>query len=61
MAVPKRRTSRSRRDKRRSHHALAKPAQAACPECGAPRAPHRVCASCGHYRGRTVIETKEEF
>jgi len=61
MAVPKRRTSRSRRDQRRSHHALVAPAQAACPQCGAPRAPHRVCASCGHYRNRTVIETKEEF
>jgi large subunit ribosomal protein L32 len=61
MAVPKRRTSRSRRDKRRSHHALGRPPQATCPECGAPRTPHRVCGSCGQYRGRTVIETKEEF
>jgi len=61
MAVPKRRTSRTRRDKRRSHHALAKPAHAPCPQCGAPRAPHRVCASCGQYRDRTVIETQEEF
>lgn len=61
MAVPKRRTSRARRDKRRSHHALAKPARADCPQCKAPREPHRVCASCGHYRDRTVIETEEEF
>ena len=61
MAVPKRRTSRARRDQRRSHDSLTKPAQAACPQCKAPRAPHRVCSSCGHYRGRTVIETQEEF
>ena len=57
MAVPKRRTSKSRRDKRRSHDALAAPPQATCPQCGEPRAPHRVCAHCGFYRDRTVIQT----
>lgn len=61
MAVPKQRTSRARRDKRRSHHALKAPAQADCPQCNEPRLPHRVCANCGHYRDRTVIETQEEF
>jgi len=61
MAVPKRRTSRSRRDKRRSHHALAAPARSDCPQCKAPRTPHRVCPSCGHYRDRAVLETGEEF
>jgi large subunit ribosomal protein L32 len=60
MAVPKRRTSRSKRDKRRSHHALASPARSNCPQCGEPKLPHRVCANCGTYRGRTVIETEEE-
>lgn len=61
MAVPKRRTSRSRRDKRRSHHALAQPARSDCPQCGAPRAPHRVCGSCGFYRDRTVVETDDDL
>ena len=61
MAVPKGKTSRSKRDKRRSHDALARPARADCPQCGAPRAPHRVCPSCGHYRDRTVIAHEEEF
>jgi large subunit ribosomal protein L32 len=60
MAVPKRRTSRSKRDKRRSHHALPPVARAACPQCGASKAPHRVCPSCGHYRGREVVETEED-
>ena len=60
MIVPKRRTSRSRKNKRRSHHALSQPAKALCPSCGAPKAPHRVCGQCGTYRGRTVIETEEE-
>jgi len=60
MAVPKRRTSKSRRDMRRSHHALDAPKLAKCPECGAPKQPHRVCSACGSYKGRTVIETSEE-
>ena len=60
MIVPKRRTSRARRDKRRSHRALRRPAQAACPRCNEPRLPHRVCGNCGFYRDRTVIEIDEE-
>jgi large subunit ribosomal protein L32 len=60
MAVPKDRTSRSKRDKRRSHDALALPARAVCPRCHEPKAPHRVCANCGTYRGREVIRTEEE-
>ena len=57
MAVPKGKTSRAKRDKRRSHDALATPAHSKCSQCGAPRIPHRVCGSCGFYRDRTVIET----
>ncbi len=60
MAVPKRKTSKARRDKRRSHDGLTAPAVSACPQCGAPKAPHRVCGSCGSYKGRTIIETEEE-
>ena len=58
--VPKRRQSRARKNKRRSHDALAMPARAACPQCGEPRQPHRVCGNCGTYRGRAVLETDEE-
>lgn len=60
MAVPKGKTSRAKRDKRRSHDALGAPARSNCPQCGAPKVPHRVCGSCGTYRKRTVIETEEE-
>ena len=60
MIVPKRRTSRSRKNKRRSHHALRPPAKSVCPSCGAPKAPHRICGQCGTYRDRTVIETDED-
>lgn len=51
MAVPKRRTSVSRRNKRRSHHALKPMAVNTCPNCGELARPHRVCESCGTYKG----------
>ena len=55
MAVPKRRTSRSKRDMRRANHdKVAAPTLVACPNCGEPAVPHRACASCGHYKGRAV-------
>jgi large subunit ribosomal protein L32 len=60
MAVPKRKTSKSRKNLRRSHHALAPPAQAKCAQCGEPRAPHRICRACGHYDGTQRIEIKDE-
>ena len=31
----------------------------ACPHCGDPRRPHRVCPSCGHYAGKQRIEVEE--
>lgn len=60
MAVPKQRTSKSKIRKRRSHDALAQPTRSVCPQCGAPKLPHRVCGSCGTYKDRTVIEPEEE-
>jgi large subunit ribosomal protein L32 len=60
MAVPKRRTSKSRQRKRRSHDSLAAPVSSTCPRCKAPKLPHRVCPSCGSYRDRSVIETEED-
>ena len=55
MAVPKRKTSPSRRNMRRSHHALTAPAYAECPECGELKRPHHLCPSCGQYHGREVV------
>ena len=60
MAVPKRRTSKAKRDKRRSHHALPAPTISVCAQCSAPKQPHRICPNCGSYRGRTMIETEED-
>lgn len=57
MAVPKRKTSKARRDKRRnSHWKLEAPGIVTCPNCGAYRMPHRVCKACGFYNGRKVLE-----
>jgi large subunit ribosomal protein L32 len=59
MPNPKRRHSKTRRDKRRTHDRLAPPQFSACPQCGEAKAPHRVCPHCGSYKGRTVIEVEE--
>ena len=58
MAVPKYRTSSSKRDMRRSHHALKAPASSICPGCNEVKPQHSVCPSCGEYKGRAVIEPK---
>jgi large subunit ribosomal protein L32 len=55
MAVPKKRTSRARRDKRRATHKVAAARLNECPRCHQPRLPHRVCPNCGTYAGREVI------
>ncbi|MEN8181470.1 MAG: 50S ribosomal protein L32 [Myxococcota bacterium] len=60
MAVPKRRTSKSRRNKRRSHDGLRLPARSRCPQCDTPKLPHRACPNCGTYRGREVVPIEED-
>ncbi|HJW39787.1 MAG TPA: 50S ribosomal protein L32 [Rhizomicrobium sp.] len=58
MAVPKRKTSPSRRNMRRAHHRLATPSHNECPNCGEQKRPHHVCGACGHYDGREVVKTE---
>jgi len=60
MALPKRQHSRSRGGKRRAHDFLTPTNVVACPNCQEPKLPHRVCPSCGMYKGRQVISLKEE-
>ncbi len=56
MAVPKRRKSSSKRDMRRAQHdKVSRPNVIPCPNCSAPMIPHRVCPSCGQYKGREVV------
>jgi large subunit ribosomal protein L32 len=60
MAVPKRRTSRSKQGHRRSHD-HRKPTQVQyCRQCNEPVLPHRVCPNCGFFQGRTVVVMEEE-
>ncbi|QIA26906.1 50S ribosomal protein L32 [Thermaerobacter sp. PB12/4term] len=56
MAVPKHKTSKSRRDKRRTHWKLQAPAVVECPQCHQPKRPHRVCPNCGYYDGRVAVQ-----
>lgn len=57
MAVPKRKKSKSRVRMRKAQWYAKVPRTAgqACPECGAPTLPHRVCPTCGKYKGRQVV------
>ena len=55
MAVPKRRLSKCRRDRRRANWKLEAPGYVACPQCHEPKMPHRVCPTCGHYKGEQVV------
>lgn len=60
MAVPKRRTSRARRDKRRSNvWKLELPNFSNCSNCGEYVVSHRACAFCGYYKGALVVEKKK--
>ncbi len=59
-AVPKRKISSGRRDRRRSHHAVSLPQLVQCPQCKALKLPHHACPNCGLYHGRTVIQLKED-
>lgn len=58
MAVPKRRQSKTRRDKRRTHDRAPMPAWSICTKCGEMTRPHHVCAKCGNFNGKQVIEVK---
>ncbi len=60
MAVPKRKTSKSQRDKRRTHQKLSAPTVTECSECGEPKLPHHVCRECGSYKGQAVLSAEEE-
>ena len=58
--LPKRKLSKARKGRRRSHDALAPLHLVACKQCGAMRRPHQVCPECGTYNGDTVIQVKSE-
>lgn len=59
MAVPKKKTSKAKKNMRRSHHSLTKTILSECEKCGAPRRPHRICLACGDYNGKQVLAKAE--
>lgn len=60
MAVPARRTSRTKKAMRTAHHKKTEPTYKVCPNCGETLKPHRACTNCGFYKGKEVIKVKEE-
>ncbi|HCJ84910.1 MAG: 50S ribosomal protein L32 [Acidimicrobiales bacterium] len=57
MAVPKKKTSKSKtRSRRASAWKLRPSPRSSCPRCGAAKLPHRVCGNCGWYAGRQAVE-----
>ncbi|MEO6884124.1 MAG: 50S ribosomal protein L32 [Bacteroidia bacterium] len=56
MPHPKRKISKSRRDKRRTHDKAVASTISTCSNCGAPVLYHRVCGDCGYYRGKLAVE-----
>ena len=57
MAVPKRKTSKAKRDSRRAPNMrMTAPGLATCPQCNNLHLPHRVCPVCGYYNGKKVVE-----
>ncbi|QQT90810.1 50S ribosomal protein L32 [Peptoniphilus harei] len=60
MAVPKRKTSKQRKNTRRaSSYRLNKATVVECPNCHEMKLPHRVCPSCGHYAGKEIVAEAE--
>jgi large subunit ribosomal protein L32 len=55
MAHPKRKISKSRRDKRRTHYKATASTLGACTNCGEMKLTHRACPSCGYYGGRSMF------
>ena len=60
MPNPKRRHSKTRTAKRRTHDALTAAGLSECPQCHEAKPPHRVCPKCGYYRARQARAVKEE-
>ena len=60
MAVPFRRTSKTKKRMRRTHLKKSVGALTTCPKCGATLRPHRACTKCGYYNDKEVIAISDE-
>lgn len=59
--VPKQRHTKSRRNKRRSHHALKAAQVLNCPKCNDSILTHTMCLTCGYYKDRQVIDVQAKM
>ncbi|MBL8006602.1 MAG: 50S ribosomal protein L32 [Ignavibacteria bacterium] len=59
MPNPKRRHSKARGRKRRTHYKATAPTLMSCQNCGEMKQAHRVCSSCGFYDGKSIILPKK--
>ncbi|HOV99048.1 MAG TPA: 50S ribosomal protein L32 [Bacteroidota bacterium] len=59
MPNPKRRHSKTRGRKRRTHYKASAPSLQECPQCHEMKLQHRACPHCGYYNGRVVATPKE--
>ena len=53
--LPKRKISKGRKNRRRSHYHLKPTSLGICPQCKELKMPHRVCPKCGTYNGALVV------
>ncbi len=60
MAVPKKRVSKQRKRKRRTHYKAEEATLATCSRTGDPQLRHRVCPTSGMYRNKLVYEVDPE-
>lgn len=60
MAVPFRRTSKTKKRMRRTHLKKEAVATVVCPNCKEPIRPHRACSNCGFYKGKEVVKVSEK-
>ncbi|GAB4147471.1 MAG: 50S ribosomal protein L32 [Patescibacteria group bacterium] len=56
MPEPKKRHSKGRKNRRRSHLSLSTIQLAKCINCTAAVKPHAVCPVCGFYKGKKILE-----
>lgn len=55
MAQPKKKSSKSAKNMRRANWKLEAPNLIECSNCKSPTLPHRVCPTCGYYKGKPVV------
>jgi large subunit ribosomal protein L32 len=58
--LPKKKQTRSRTRRRRSHHAKSAANVADCPRCNSPKLPHAACTNCGYVRPGLSLQVDQE-